>query len=224
MNQFQDGEIGNDFNHISIVAGAHPNILNLPKFFANATAYSIIDFVDEEKNAVRLEPKARLVIADLESGKNLLLGLPDNYRIYIVRLSSNATATNEDLDYIVQWINAEMLQISDASNSNVSYGLLQRLDKMQDMKQLKDIMLNIQRDSYKELNIKLFLNRLPTLKSARFYKNYLNKDERIYFMNHLNIPDNWKLRNRHGFVFIERKETSYTETFLSNLVNSFNSI
>lgn len=192
--------------------------------FANATAYSIIDFVDENNNAIRLEPKARLVIADLESGEDLLLGLPHTYRIYIVRLSSNATATNEDLDYIVQWSNAEMLQISDASNSNIAYGLLQRLDAMKDLTQLKDIMLNIQRDSYKELNITLFLNRLPALKSARFYKNHLRKEERIYFMNHLTIPDNWNSRNRYGFVFIERKEPSRAEKLLSNLVNTFNAI
>lgn len=192
--------------------------------FANATAYSIIDFVDENNNAIRLEPKARLVIADLESGEDLLLGLPHTYRIYIVRLSSNATATNEDLDYIVQWSNAEMLQISDASNSNIAYGLLQRLDAMKDLTQLKDIMLNIQRDSYKELNVTLFLDRLPALKSARFYKNHLRKEERIYFMNHLTIPDNWNSRNRYGFVFIERKEPSRAEKLLSNIVNTFNAI
>lgn len=176
--------------------------------------------MDEQNNAVRLEPKARLVIADLECGEDLLLGLPHTYRIYIIRLSSNATATNEDLNYIVQWSNAEVLQISDASNSNIAYGLLQRLDEMEDMAQLKGIMLNVQRHSYKELDIKLFLDRLPALKSARFYKNHLNRQERIHFINHLTIPDNWNSRNRHGFIFIERKEPSHTDTFLSNLVNS----
>lgn len=221
MEQLQNGEIGSGYNHISIVSGAHPNILELPRQFANATAFAIIDFVDERNNAVRLEPQARLVIAELESGEDLLLGLPQAYRIYIMRLSSNAVATDADLDFIVQWKNAEVLQISDGPNSNVAYGLLERLDQMKEMHQLKDIKLNIQRQSYRELDVRSFLEQLQALKLARFYKSYLNKDERKDFMANLDLPDNWRHRDRSGFIFIERSEPSQAEIFLSNLVSSF---
>lgn len=221
LEQLQNHEIGSGFNHISIVPGAHSNILELPQQFANDTTFSIIDFVDEQNNAVRLEPKARLVIAELESGEDLLLGLPHTYRIYIIRLASNAAATEADLDYIVQWKGAEVLQISDSANSNVASGLSQRMDKMKEMTQLKDIKLNIQRESYKELDVRAFLEQLQALKLARFYKSSLNKEERKDFMAHLDVPDNWRYRDRSGFIFIERSAPSQAEVFLSNLVSSF---
>lgn len=203
------------------MAGAHPDILSLPKLFANATEFSSIDFVDERYNVIRLQPQVRFVIAELESGEDLILSLPESYRIYMIRLSVHATATEADLDYIVQWHQAEVLQISDAFNSDVAYGLSQRLEQMKEMTQLKDIRLNVHRHSYKSLSVRSFLEQLPWLRTASFYKNFLSIEERRDFVENLNCPDRWQFIQRNGFVFIERRRLSQAQIFLENLVSSF---
>lgn len=212
--------MGADFRHISIVAGAHPHILSLPKLFANATEFSSIDFVDERYNAIRLQPQSRLVIAELEAGQDLMLNLPDTYRIYLIRLSSRVGASDADLDYIADWHQTEALQISDTFASNVAYGLSLRLDRLKAMTRLKDIRLNVQRHSYKELSVRAFLMELPQLRTASFYKKLLSREERKDFAGHLNIPDGWQSVDRNGFVFIERRRLSPAQLFLGNLVSS----
>lgn len=217
--QFNNGQIGNGYDIISIESGAHPNILSLPKLYANAN-YRNVKFTDEHDNEVILSPKLKLLFTEYAAGTDLALGLPDSYEEYMLYYEESVNATKADFDYIETWQNVLSLGITDGPNSNVAFELSQRVDKLQSQEILKNISFIVQPHSHHLLNVTRFIEHLPRLTLAGFMINALSKTQLETFLHNQDLPEDWQyVIHEAGFVYFKPNPEAANNSLFDRIVS-----
>lgn len=184
------GQIGTAIDEIFIKPGAHPNILSLPKEFADAP-YAI-HFVDDQNNRVFIAPKEKLVEASFTNGHSLSLHLPSYYVKYNVSYIGVAI-TAEDLDYIFQWNRAAELTIRDGDDDGDGFGYMisQRSDDLKKLQNLTKLSFALQRPSYNKLFIKNILFGPKALRTVNVLRSSLSAGEFKEFVRNQKFTLKW---------------------------------
>lgn len=145
--------------------------------------------------------------ASFSTGENLTLGLPDNYNEYNIVYYNKTIATNADIDYMLQWKSAVRLEIWGVPS--ISWALSKRIDEMRDMKHLQRLAFNINAKD-RILDVRPFLEKLPSLKSVSFYGPSMTDVELEAFVHSQNIYDlvDWEAYCLHGHkeIFYSKRE------------------
>lgn len=200
--QLKSGQIGANYTKVLITHGAHPHVLLQPKEFA-AAKFGQMTFADEHDSQITIMPPFKSVFSIFNMGSNLTLGIPANYNAFLLFFNPGATLSSFDYDYMFTWKLAERLTLS--MESDVTYELLQRIDDMRGMKQLKSLALAIHRRSYKTIQVKPFLKKLRSLKFVFLEPKGLSEEEMDEFAANQHIPFVWSTEMKRSYVKYEKK-------------------
>lgn len=195
--QLKQGVFDDKYRTIFVEPEAHPNVVMEAKYFANTT-FQEIHFTDEAGNVVILFPTTMHLQSFYFAGEGLYFGLPLHYAGYSIVSDVSVNVTEAELDYIVQWKNAQRLHILD--RSDVGYGLLQRIYHLKELKYLSNLTVNVQRKSYKLFTVKTFLTQLESLKQAMFVARELNRYEFKEFVKRLPNVQDWTLKIKGRWI------------------------
>lgn len=158
---FVSGLIGSGYQAIFILPGSHPNIMSLPKLFSGNTSYDSFRFEDEYDNVVTVDTIG-VVKAKLKNGKNLTLGLPNDYEQYHISIFNTTLLSTHDYDYIIQWKNVVYLELLDNTN-DIAYDLFERVAELKYWKKLLTFKVKLQVTSYQKLEVATFLKQIPSI-------------------------------------------------------------
>lgn len=199
--QLKSGQFSSGYPWIYVTAAAHPNILTEPKHFWNATHQSL-HFDDGHGNAISLAPLKRKLVAIFSTGGNLALGFPDNYKEYQIHHYNQSITTGADLDYMMQWRDAERIAIFD--KSGVARQISQRVHDMQPLKNLEQLEFSINPSD--RLNVRLLLEELRKLRSVIFHGIAMTEEQLDAFVNAQDVAD---LDEWDEYCLQEPKEIHY---------------
>lgn len=192
LHQFQNGEIAEDQDRVSIYTGAHPDILSLPKHFANYTNSSEILFMafSPQLSFVSIYPNRKEILAVFNNRSNVIRSLPNTFEIYKVRLS-NTIVSVDDMEYLLQWKSVKVLWLNDSGTDDFANILCQRIMDARFNTQVEELNLNVQNKSYLNWNIETYLKQMPNIRLIRLSMVRLNKEQMIEFLERQNIPIDW---------------------------------
>lgn len=176
---------------VSVDLGAEADLLVDPKRFA-AAPFTDIRFSGEGGNRVNLSPARSSVFAIFESGRNLVEGLPADYKEYFVRARRGAPLSAENFNYMLTWSNAVKLEVFDSQD--LAYDLAQNIDVLKGFKQLEALSVSAQKQSYKSLQLTTFWDNLPQLKKLSVYAVALDDVEFNEFAAAQAVPSGWTVR------------------------------
>lgn len=151
---------------------------------------------------MHLFPRTRALWSIFPTEKNAVLGLPDHYKAYEVLFGGVVDVTTEDIEYILTWKSVERLLIFDRSNA--AYELSQRITP-KTFRNLGLLEMNIQRDTYKKIDVTIFLKKLRSLKIANFRASALTQEEFDEFVRLQKVPRGWKLYVNPKWISYQRK-------------------
>lgn len=174
--------------------------MSLPKQFAHHKVIHKIRFEDEDENVVNIDSFGTLQ-AVYRKGRNLTLGLPNNYTRYTIYFRSTATFSSYDYDYIFQW--RKMLTFGAFGRSSVAYDLMMRSNELQSLRELRYISMTLQLHSYKNLRVKPFLENLPIVIGVLFKFGELSLEQIHEFHQYQDIPENFKVNVDIANAFIQ---------------------
>lgn len=200
LHQFQYREIIDDPHRVSIYTGAHPDILSLPKHFANYTTSHEILFMDfsPQMSFVSIYPNQEEVLAVFNNRNNIIRNLPDTFKIYKIRVSKTILTT-DDIEYMLQWENVKVLWFNDSVKDDIANILCQRIMDIKFKTQIEELALNIQHKSYLIWNIESYLKQMPNIRLIRLSMVRLNKEQMLEFLERQNLPIDWSFKfERNG--------------------------
>lgn len=194
----------------------YPSALILPKVYG-ANAKQIMRFTDD-RNEITIYPVTKRVEAHFYTGENRTFGIPSDYKSYTVNFDENTKIIPADVDYILQWHNATALFLLD--NSNLAVDFMQRIDEMKELRNLEELELSVQRDSYGELFVDRFLFNLPALEYVTLTATQLTHEEFEQFVDKLPLTVGWIQSIHERKVSFEKVHIDDNETFTAK-VNRF---
>lgn len=136
-------------------------------------------------------------------GANLTLGIPDNYKNYLLFFDRNVTMTEADFNYMFEWKKAERLGISD--ENDMALQLMNRVDGMSKMKRLRSLTINFDQKSYKIIRVRPFLKKLPSLRHAFFEPKALSENEVNEFVQNQEIPWTWTTEVKKSIITYSKR-------------------
>lgn len=145
-----------------------------------------------------MNPSRFAVFALLESGENLVNGLPHVYQDYYVHVRNAATITAANVDYMLTWNKSIVFQVYD--NENVAYNLTQRIGELKAFQHLTKFSVSVQQKSYKELSLKTFFENLTTLMTLSIYTGALDENQMKEFVEMHPAPEGWKTQTIHKSI------------------------
>lgn len=151
---------------------------------------------------VHLFPQSRALWSIFPTEENAVLGLPANYKGYELIFSGAVDVTSNDIDYILTWKSVERLLIFDRSNA--AYELSQRIN-YKTFRNLGWLELNIQRDTYKKIDVNVFLKQFRSLRIANFRASALTQEEFDEFVRMQKVPKGWKLQVNPKWISYQKK-------------------
>lgn len=179
---------------------AHPHLFSLPQRYWQAPWLGL--YFVSGNDRVHLFPRTRALWSIFPTEENAVVGLPANYKSYEVLFGAAMDVTTDHINYILTWKSVERLLIFD--RSNVAYDLSQRIN-YKSFRNLGWLELSIQRDSYKKIDVTVFLKQLRSLKVANFRASALNQDEFDEFVRMQKVPRGWKLNVNPKWISYQRK-------------------
>lgn len=207
---FRTGKIGAGYDTIIFEASSHDNVLSQPKYFWSMSFHMIFRGVSGE---ITMNAKEQSVVAAFSSSTGPLFGLPVVYKDYNVELHGKASIDGSDVFSIASWTQANRIAIDDGND--LTHRLLQKIDELKPLNQLKHLQLNVHHRTYKTVDVKKFLDALTALESMTFGTkrpgSELNEAELKEFVQNQTIADNWEHAiNENGVVYkIKHKRTWY---------------
>lgn len=186
--QLENGEISPDYELVIVEATAHPDIFSLPKKHWKAPWLGL--YFVSGNDRVHLFPRTKALWSIFQTATNATLGLPANYKGYELLFGNAVDVSTNEIDYILTWESAERLLIFD--RSNIAYVLSQRIT-YKTFRNLGLLELNIQRDTYKIIDVNVFLRNMRSLKVANFRASALTQEEFDEFVRWQKVPGGWKL-------------------------------
>lgn len=212
--ELRSGKISVGHDKVIVKNTAHPNVFAQAKYFWSVP-YNM-NFTDGQGTDILIDPKLQGVTATFQAGHSLLLGLPLVYKEYNINYRNQAVAGGSDVYSILDWIHATHLVVND--ENDLIYSLFQRHEELKNLKHLKHLEFNVNRGTYKRLQVKTFLGVLPALESATFVTkrtsgNALSDTESKEFVQIQEIPKKWSWTfNGSGVVYkLKRNENLFTK-------------
>lgn len=161
--KLRNGQIGSFFNIVTVKSGAHPQVLEQPKFFGNAI-YFRMNFIDEHNNKITLKPRryGKTTEASFTTGVHTLHGLPTNHKVYSIRFINNSNATVDSVQAIIQWKRAKEIKIVD--DCDIVTNVLKIVNQFSESNSLERLTLKLYHKTHKQFNVTPFLTELSSLK------------------------------------------------------------
>lgn len=189
--QLENGNISRYYHSIAVEASAHPNVLSLPKKYANALWLGLY-FVDG-LNKIHIFPQWQHAWAQFSTKSNVMHYIPYNYSSYEIRYDDEVPATSSEIDYLLTWNFATSLIIM--GSSNVAYELSHRI-KEGSFPNLNKLDLTLQPALYREVDTLGLLKHLNSLKHLSFRAPSLTYTQLNEFTINQQVPVGWKLVTR----------------------------
>lgn len=178
-----------------ITRDAHPDVLSQPKHFANSK-YNFLVFIHNVENYIIIVPGVRKVVAEFRSPQSLL-GIPVDYKYYVIINEVDANVSDTDIDYILQWNDAKELAI--VGGSLLPLQLQERISTTNVLKSLTKFEASIAKQTYKQLRLVPFLNAFESLNEIFFQSHdSITTAEYKEFLKLQTIPKNWVCRRNPG--------------------------
>lgn len=152
----------------------------------------MLTFEDAFKNEIHIVPNRKEARAFFHAKTDLLGGFPIDYTDYIITFSDSAIASNADIDRILKWKNAKDLRVFDTGDA--ANQLLQRVDELVEMRQLQWFMCSINRQTYKNINVGLLLEKMNSLEYVSFTGKELSESELKEFLAAQTVSRRWKTK------------------------------
>lgn len=172
LEAFRLGHNDSNCGIVVVTPLAHPDVLSLPVHLAHSPCHAI-SFVSGASefgsNVITMHPSRRFVGGWFHAGENLTLGMPANFSEYRLGYHEGSVLYSGDLDNILQWRSARVLEIYDEIDNDVAYQLSWRVDDLARLTALHTLMFNVHFDTYEKLQLAEFLRRLPALNETTFY-------------------------------------------------------
>lgn len=174
---------------------AHPDILSQPILFWNAT-FGKISFATKDNpfpsNKITLKPTQRWASVEITTGDYAFGGVPTNYTSYNVYFNGNKNVSSAELAQLFQWTNATNLAIVDNNvQHEISLRLMERIDEMSVLTNLATLKFEINKTTHKLLNIRPFLEKLPSLQVIMIRPYFVSNEQFKSFVARQQLPDNW---------------------------------
>lgn len=162
----------------------------------------MLTFEDAFKNEIHITPSRKEARTFFHAKTDLLAGMPVDYTDYIITFLGSAVASNADIDKILEWKNAKNLRVFDGGDA--AYRLLQRIDELAEMKELQWFLCNINRQTYKQINVRLLWGKIKSLEYASFTGSELSEAELKEFLAANAGPPGWKISIKGHVVSYSR--------------------
>lgn len=175
----QEAYGGSPLQLVTIEAGAYPDVLQWPQFFADSK-YALLHFHGAHQNTVQLTPSFRGVEAHYFGGKAVVGGLPLNYERYFVTFTDAVTITGDDIDNILRWSDAKMIVFR--GGDDIAFELYLRVNELERFAELEQLELSVQRLTHVRVMVQPFLDALPALKKLSFDTSALRPEEKQEFI------------------------------------------
>lgn len=186
---------------MTILPGAHPDVMSLPKLFANYTSYDQIRFKDNQMNIIVLNMPSKV---DLfwRDGANFTQGLPSHYTHYKLVLSDSVILSVGDYSNMFNWTKMTSFDVRDSRN--FAYALSRRVAEMKSLP-LNHLKLKLQILSHEEIQVKPFLEQLPRLVSLKLDTGDLTSEQVALFLEIQEVPSNFSVEVKRNIVEFARK-------------------
>lgn len=166
----------------------------------------LLRFADVHGNSIEMYPAEGKVIAELRHGENLILGLPVNYKKYILHIPNSLNITAAEVDYIYRWKNIAELSISEGERvPDLAYRMTLRPSKMKAMTQLWSLRFSLHQGIYEKFSVAKFLKHLPAIELISVDVKELKAGQIDRFIENQSSLKNWMTKVKNGSVAFERK-------------------
>lgn len=145
-----------------------------------------------------MRPAKGIVLAQPISGNNLILGIPDNYKIYHLEIPNSINVTDPEVDYIYQWTNAA--EISIVEQNDLPYRLTMRPHKMKAMTQLWSLQFHVNQGTYAKLRVPKFMKHLPVIELIIVHVDGLSEDQIERFRTNQERHSGWTHHSKKELI------------------------
>lgn len=118
---------------------------------------------------------------------------------YYVRYEHPANGIIENIDAIVQWKEAEDLDLHD--NGDMVVDLFQRIDEFANLTKLMKLTLVINGNTYDKINVATFINNLPSLVQILIRTERVTAAQIEEFKSKNEIPSGWNMSHPYYVVY-----------------------
>lgn len=155
------------------------DVYNIPSL----TKYRHVQIHDKYNNYLILSTSGfRSVHGRFVQGEKLLASVLRNYKTYDISLGKGVAVTTDDIDAMLTWREARVIQISDSAD--LAYDLSQRIHAIEKHWVLEELVFTVQRHSYKQLDVKKILDKVVMMSDAYFKASPdMTSDEMKEFAN-----------------------------------------
>lgn len=174
LEKLLDGDLNTTDLDVDITAHAEPDLSCHPKNLWDLPCKAL-RFVDNYTNRINLYPYTWQVVANLRSGNNLTLGLPNNYKSYHLQIANSIDITPVEVDYIWQWKLATESTL--VEQNDLPYRLSLRRHRMKTLTQLWKLEFSVHRGSFAKLCVWKFLKDLPSLELVNVHVDELTTSQ-----------------------------------------------
>lgn len=132
--------------------------------------------------------------------------IPNIYTYYSYTLSVSLTLSNEAIDFILTCENAETLIFHDETGDFTSR-LMHRVDEWENMKNLRFLMLNVNKKQFANIKLREFFRRFPALQTLSIKLDIeLNSKHFDKFLEEQSIPNAWEQHvGKYTYIHFHRK-------------------
>lgn len=166
-------------------------MLQQAQYFANSPLSLYFEAItpNGSKNKIHIHQFGTKAEIKFREGPNPLGSIPTNFKAYSVRYESPAEPTDENIDAILQWKQAERLYIQD--NGTTIFELFQRIDELGELTKLYELGVYINANTYDKVDVATLINVLPSLRTLSVHKQNMNVIQFEEFKTKNVIPSNW---------------------------------
>lgn len=167
----------------------------------------------DQLSFVSMYPREHKVQAHFTNGKNVALGLPNDYENYEIRYAGRVKITKTDLDYIMGWQHVKVLSLKDRAGDDVANILAHRVNDIKFKGCIEELTLTIQSNTYDDWNVNTFL-QLPNISLVRLSMDRLTDAQRVEFLDR-KIPADWQFAyDRSAKDVTYRKQGAFLRSLL----------
>lgn len=203
--KFQNGDLNIIDKIVDITADAEPDLAVEPRLLWNVPC-KLLRLADHSGNRIEMRPADGYLNAYLQSGDDLLLGIPSNYKKYHLEFPNAINVTAAEVDYVYQWTNAAEISIIEGGKvPDLAHRLTLRKSRMRGMRQLWKLHFKLHASAVRKLSVAKLLSNLPTLEVVSVDVTGLGLGQIDRFVVNQGSVDGWAIKMSVEMVVFERK-------------------
>lgn len=154
-----------------------------------------------------MHPADGFLFARLQSGDDLLLGIPNNYKQYHLEIPNALNVTQAEVDYVYQWTNAAEISIIErAELPDLGHRLTLRRSRMRAMRQLWKFHFSFHERALQKFAVAKLLRNLPSLEVVSVDVKGLGTGQIDRFVVNQGSLVGWTIKIQNDMVVFERME------------------